>query len=371
MRIGLMLRSLDEKGGIGVYSYNLVRELLRIDRKNHYILYYRNQANMGRFSNYSNVTERLVSGSNKLVWDQFAIPLACRHEKIDVIFHPKFTAPLLAPCKAVMVLHGADWFNPEQARYYAKLDVLYMRTLMPLYLKKCSKVISVSKLTTENFNQVFALQPGKIKTIYFGPARNFHRITDIAELERVKLRYNLSSKFIFTLTKKGGEERKNLSQLLQAYGLYHEQAVVPYQLLIGGLDEQMFLPEYKNQANGASADIICTGWIEQEDLPAIYSQTALYLYPSNLEAFPIPIAEAMACGTPIITSNVNGLHEIAGDAALLVDPKNPRAISDAIVQLLSSPELRRNLSRKALERSNRYSWEACAKETLSLLESLV
>ena len=365
-----MLRSMDEKGGIGVYTNNLVLELLRIDRNNQYVLFNRNSANLGRFSHYTNVTERLVEGSNKLFWDQFAIPLACWREKVDIVFHPKFTAPLLAPCKAVMVVHGADWFIPDQAKFYPKLDVLYMRAMMPLYLKKCAVVISISRLTTENFFGVFSLPPGKIKTIYIGPARHFHRITDPVKLEEVNLRYNLPDKFIFTLTKNGGENRKNLSQILQAYALYHKRAEMPHKLVIGGVEARLFPDEYHLSMNGAGSDIIYTGWIEQEDLPAIYSQADLYLYPSNLEAFPQPITEAMACGTPIITSNANGLREIAGDAALLVDPHNAQAISDAIYQVLSNSDLQVLLARKGLERSNQFSWDACAKETLSLLESL-
>jgi len=108
MRIGMMLRALDEKGGIGVYTNNLIPELLRIDKKNHYVLFYRNPVNIGRFAQHKNVTERVVSAPNKAIWDQVAIPYACWREKVDVVFHPKFTAPLLAPCKAVMVVHGAD-----------------------------------------------------------------------------------------------------------------------------------------------------------------------------------------------------------------------------------------------------------------------
>jgi hypothetical protein len=101
MRIGIMLRTLDEKGGISVYSRNIVQELLNIDPKNQYILFYANPANIGRFSQYINVNERVIKAPNKAVWDQISIPLACWREKVDVLFHPKFTAPLMAPCKTV------------------------------------------------------------------------------------------------------------------------------------------------------------------------------------------------------------------------------------------------------------------------------
>ena len=109
MRIGIMLRSFDEKGGVGVYTRNIVKELLQLDRKNEYALFYANPSNIGRYSYYSNVSEHWVRGSNKATWDQIAIPRACRRENIDVLFHPKFTVPFLAPCPAVPSLfHVVD-----------------------------------------------------------------------------------------------------------------------------------------------------------------------------------------------------------------------------------------------------------------------
>jgi len=371
MRIGMMLRSLDERGGIGVYTSNLVEELLSLDSRNQYVLFYRNSANLGRFGHYGNVTEYLVKAPNKAFWDQIAIPYACWREKVDVVFHPKFTAPLLAPCKAVMVVHGADWFISEQARYYANLDIWYIRLMMPLYFKKCSTVISVSQLTTANFNRILRLPSEKVKTVYFGPARNFRRITDQAVHQTVRQRYGLPDKFILTLTKRGGDERKNLGQMLKAYELYHKQVDDPHKLVIGGQDCHLYREEYDISENGYGRDIYFPGWIDQEDLPAVYSQAGLYLYPSNVEAFPIPVTEAMACGTPIITSDANGLREIAADAALLVNPQSPREISEAICQVLSDPNLQAFLSLKGLARSSHFTWEKCARGTLDILEGTV
>jgi glycosyltransferase involved in cell wall biosynthesis len=370
MRIGMMLRSWDEKGGIGVYTRNLVQELLRIDHKNQYVLFYRDAANLGRFAGYPNVTERVVKAPNKAFWDQAAIPYACWREKLDVVFHPKFTAPLLAPCKAVMVVHGADWFVPEQAQFYGRWDVRYIRTVMPLYFSKCAVVLSVSQLTTDNFYRVLRLPPGKVQTVYFGPARHFRRISDASLLREVRARYHLPQKFILTLTKRGGGGRKNLGQIFQAYARYWEQEERPHRLVIGGKDCHLFRAEYGVPEDSYGQDVLFPGWIDQKDLPAVYSLADLFLYPSNLEAFPIPITEAMACGTPILTSDVNGLEEIAGDAALLVDPRDAAAIAAAMRLVLCDSELRARLSLKGLERSHLFTWEACARKTLAILEGL-
>ena len=370
MRIGLMLRAFDEKGGVGVYTRNIAEELLSVDRRNEYVLFYRSQEHLGRFSHHENVTERWLPGRSKAAWDQITIPLACRREKVDVLFHPKFTAPLLAPCKVVMVVHGADWFIPEQAQFYGKLDVRYIRTVMPWYFRKCAVVISVSELTTENFNEVLRLPAGKVKTVYFGPARHFGRVTNEEELEQVRARYDLPEEFVLTLTKRGGGTRKNLGKLLEAYARYHASVPNPKKLVIGGKDCHLYRIDYSIPEGGWGADVVFPGWIDQQDLPAVYSLASLYLYPSNLEAFPIPLTEAMACGTPIVTSDINGLEEIAGDAALLVDPTDSGEIAAALERVLTDPAIGRSLSARGLERSKRFSWDRCASETLSILEEV-
>jgi glycosyltransferase involved in cell wall biosynthesis len=316
------------------------------------------------------VTERLVRGRSKAFWDQVTIPLACRRDRIEVLLHPKFTAPLLAPCPVVMVVHGADWFIPEQARYYNWLNVQYNRALLPLYFDKCTAVISVSQLTTENFERVLNLPLGKIHTIYFGPARHFRPICEAAELDRVRDRYRLPEKFILHLTKRGGGNRKNLGQVLRAYALYHQRTVAPHHLVIGGQDVQQYQEEYGLLAAGFGQAVHFPGWIEQDDLPAVYSLADLFLYPSNLEAFPIPIAEAMACGTPIVTSDRNGLSEVAGDAGVQVDPGDAGAIAAAVQRVLADASLRAELSARGRARAQRYTWVACAKQTLALLETV-
>ena len=371
MRIGIMLRAIDEQGGIGVYTRNLVPELLRIDSENQYILFYQNREHLGRFGAVANVSERYVPGKHKAYWDQIAIPRACRREKIDLLFHPKFTLPLLAPCKTVMTVHGADWFIPEQARYYRPWDVRYIRAVMPLYIHKASAVISVSQETTDNFERILKLPPGKIHTIYFAPARNFQPVGDPAVLQQVRERYQLPEQFILTLTKRQGDARKNLGAVLQAYARYHASTLGPHKLVIGGKDCHLFRDDYGLPAEGYGRDILFPGWIEQSDLPAVMSLASVYLYPSNLEAFPIPLTEAMACGTPVVTSNVNGLQEIAGDAALLVDPGDPAAIATALAAILDDVELAARLSRQGLERAKNFTWDRCAAATLALFEKTV
>ncbi len=372
MRVGIMLRAIEEKGGIGNYTRNVVAELLRHDQElmlgNEYVLFYRSARSAGQFANYENVREVVVTASNKALWDQAAIPLACRRHRPDVLFHPKFTAPLLAPCPVVMTVHGADWFIPEQAQYYPPLDVRYMRAAMPLYIKKCAAVLSVSQLTTEDFERVLRLPKGKMRTVYLAPARQFRRVEEEAKLSAVRTRYGLPARYILTLSKRAGDGRKNLGQIFRGYAAYHARAARPAALVVGGEGCDQFRQDYNLPSDGYGGDVHFPGWLEPADMPAIYSLADLYLYPSNLEAFAMPVAEAMACGTPVVTSNVNGLQEIAGDAAVLVDPQDTAAIAGAMEKVLENGELRRMLSARGLARAQHFSWDKCAAETLSILE---
>jgi len=368
IRIGIMLRAVGEKGGVGVYSRNLIETLLDVDRSNQYLLLYRSEQHLGRYSGRPNVTEQLLPAGSKALLDQWAVPRACRYFGADLILHAKFTVPLLARVPTVMVLHGADWFLPAAKQFYGRLDRAYMHVFMPLYLRKAAVALSVSQLTTDDFVRIFDLPPGKVLTVYFGPARHFRRITEPARLAAVREKYGLPERFVFTLSKVGGGERKNIRGIFDAYARLHGR--VPHKLVVGGKDLDGFRREYGIPDTGWGRDVVFPGYLDQADLPAIYIACNLYLYPSNQEAFPIPLTEAMACGTPIITSRVNGPEEIAGGAAVLVDPRNPGEIAGAVLEVLSDPAIARRLSEAGLERSRIFSWDACARRTLEILEEV-
>ena len=118
MRIAIMLRCIDEQGGIAIYARNIVEELLKIDQSNHYVLLFRSETHFERYAAYKNVTRLLIKSESKMLWDQVHVPLAANREKVDVIFNPKFTLPLWGRAKTVMTVHGADWFLPEYKSLY-------------------------------------------------------------------------------------------------------------------------------------------------------------------------------------------------------------------------------------------------------------
>ncbi|HVO76325.1 MAG TPA: glycosyltransferase family 1 protein [Ignavibacteriaceae bacterium] len=212
-----------------------------------------------------------------------------------------------------------------------------------------------------------------MKTVYFGPAKFFKKVTDQNKLNEVKEKYNLPDKYIFSLSKYGvgGGLRKNIDKVFIAYEIILPSISKNIKLVIGGKNCDKYVQDLKLPKKEYLDNIFFPGYIEQEDLPAIYTMAELYLYPSNVEAFPIPITEAMSCGTPIVTSNSNGLKEIAGEAAFFVNPNNPQEIADAIIKVLSSNDIKNNLSKKGLERSRLFDWNKCVKRTLELFDEVI
>jgi glycosyltransferase involved in cell wall biosynthesis len=256
----------------------------------------------------------------------------------------------------------------EFSHFWPARDLRYARLMMPRYCRRAAAVISVSQITTETFNQTFDLPEEKIRTVYFGPGRQFKRVEQPERLAEVKRKYDLPDHFIFTLTGYERGPRKNIAGLLRAYELTHGQT--GHSLVIGGKGCHRFKTDFAIPDEGYGQDVLFPGWIAQEDLPAVYSLADLFLYPSRIEAFPIPITEALACGTPIVTSNANGLRELAGGAAVLVDPDRPEEIAAAVTRVLTDAALRADLSARGLARAAAFTWDRCARETLAILEEV-
>jgi glycosyltransferase involved in cell wall biosynthesis len=196
--------------------------------------------------------------------------------------------------------------------------------------------------------------------------RQFAVAPDAARTEEVKRRYALPERYILTLSGGDRAERKNFGAILEAFKRVHAQS--PCALVVAGRGCEEFRTRYGIPDAGWGRDVHFPGWVDQADLPVFYRQAELFLYPSNMEAHPIPVTEALATGTPIVTSNAYGLKELAGDAALLVDPSDPEAIAAAVLKLVSDAGLRDALKVKAEARSKLFDWDVCAEKTLAILE---
>lgn len=368
MRIGLMLRAFSQKGGVGVYTRNIARHLVETDKNNEYFLYYSSADFVGSFANCSNATERFVNVRSKFLWDQLAMPYWFHKDKLDAIFHPKFTVPLLCGSRAAMVLHGAGWFIPETKKYWSRATRVYARIMMPIYCRVAGKVIAVSNITRDVFFEKLGVSRSKIKTVYFAPGNQFQRRYSDEEFADVRKKYQLPDSFILTISGGDRDDRKNFGTILEAYKKVY--ASHPCNLVVAGRECEQFRRRYRIPDRDYGAAIAFPGWVDQQDLPALYQMATVFVYPSNMEAHPIPITEALASRTPIVTSNVFGLQELAGDAAILVNPANADEIADAIVRLLTDGDLRQELRKKARHRSQLFTWDRCVAETLAVIHGV-
>ena len=365
MNVGVMLRSMDEQQGIGVYTKNLMDHLLPLDRRNQYVLYYRNPQFLGRYAAYPHVREKLVTAANKVLWDQVRIPIEARRDQIDVLFHTKFTVPFLTRRKTVMVVHGAAWHtNPELFR---RIDNLYVRIMMPWYCRKATAILSNSELTTQDHIRILGLNPSKIHTTRLAADDRFGIISDAGMLRQVREKYRLPERFILSVIKY--DPRKNFGNLIQAFRLAHER--VGCKLVVVGIGCEKYREEYHLKESGLDDHVLFLGWLEQPELPALYNLAVGLFFPSVYEEFGIPVCEAMSCGCPVVVSTTGALPEVSGEAGILVDPMNPREMAEALSRIWTDDGYRATMAQRALERAKEFSWAKCARETLTVLESLV
>jgi len=363
MKIGVMLRTIDERQGIGIYTENLMREMLDIDRENEYLLMYRNSEFVGTFGDRSNVKEVAVEARGKALWDQVAVPRVARREKVDVIFHTKFTVPFFSSIPAVMSAHGASWFvRPDL--YPNKLDLAYIRMMMPLYCRKAAAIVANSDLTRDDYIRVLKVPPEKITTVRLGMNENFCKIDDEQQLKEMRKKYNLPQRYIFSVVKY--DPRKNFGNLIEGFRRLRKK--MPAKLVVAGIGCEKYAAEYKLAEDGTDRDVTFLGWVDQQDLPALYNMADCMLFPSVYEEFGIPTVEAMACGCPVVVSKTGALPELAGDAGIIVDPFDPDSIAAGLEKLLADETVRLDYAARCLERAKMFSWHRCAAETLAVIQ---
>jgi glycosyltransferase involved in cell wall biosynthesis len=326
---------------------------------------YNNRDHIGAYNDLDHVSEVYIPPSNELIWDQWLVPREVEKWGVDLIFNTKFSLPLRTKAKKVMVLHGSAWFvHPE---LFEKLDVLYVRAAMPIYCRIADFLISNSNLTKDDFMKELGITEKKIKTVHLAAGDEFQSVSDPESLEQVGKRYSLPERFILTVT--SYDPRKSFPTLLRAFEICCKETDA--HLVVVGKDCEKYAVDHNLKDRRLDRLVHFPGWVDQKDLPAIYSLADVFAFPSVYEAFGIPIIEAMSCGCPIVASNTGAIPELTDGAALLIDRFDHQALARNLVKVLSSDSLAQSCGEKGLERAKKFSWSMAARETLEIFEQVV
>lgn len=367
MRIGVMLRHYDQHGGgVRVYTQALLRSILELRTDHEFIFLYRNPRLVGTYRGTTGVEEVALPSRSVLSWDQVAIPKAARQHGIDLLFNPKYSIPLRAPCPAVWVCHGLDWYvMPWASR---RIDRLSHRFLVPRYADRAAAIIAVSDVTRQHVMHYLRVPPERVTTVYSGVDDRFRQPRDQARQTRVRARYDLPARFL--LYAGAVYPPKNFTRLIRAYAQVGPKRGIP--LVIAG-GENRFLSEAElrePEVLGIGAWVRRPGWIEQDELADFYAMADALLLPSLFESCGLPVLEAMASGCPVVTADRYGTKELAEGAAVLVDPESVESIAAGIERVLDDEGLRQRLIAAGLQRSAPFTWRRCAADTLRVLEQV-
>lgn len=355
-------------------ALELVRKLQILDRKNEYFIFVKpdNDRCLKATSNFHLIE---LPGCAYPVWEQIILPKAVKKYKIDLLHCTGNTAPLSIRVPFVVTIHDVIYLENiplinNGGTLYQRFGNLYRRWIVPEIIRRSLAVTTVSTFEKDTIEHLFPDCADKIITIYNGVAEHFKPISDAGENARIKETYRLPDRFIFY--QGNTDPKKNTRNVLTAYGKYHQRTKDPLKLVIidFSLKNLVRLLNSIGYSN-LTDDIHVIGYVANSDLPAIYGLSQLFLYPSMRESFGMPLLEAMKCGTPIITANTSAMPEIAGNAAVYVDPLNTTQMADAIENLLSAPLRKDELIINGYERSGLFSWTRTANEMMEMYNRIM
>jgi glycosyltransferase involved in cell wall biosynthesis len=379
MKIGIEAQRIfrQKKHGMDMVALELIRNLQLIDTENEYVLFIKPDVDDSVIKETPNFKIVRLKGGFYPFWEQIALPKAAKKQGCQILHCTSNTAPLFTSIPLVVTLHDIIYMESSYPKImkgtgtlYQKFGNAYRKLFVPRIIKKSSKIITVSNFEKNRIGQFFGMaNDNRLVAVYNGVSEHFKPITQPDILQRVKEKYHLPDRFFFFLG--NTDPKKNTKGTLKAFSDFLKKTGSDIQLVMLDYDRQELEAilndiDDKNLINR----IILTGYVVNTDLPAIYSQCEIFLYPSLRESFGIPMLEAMACGVPVITSNTSSMPEVAGDAAILIDPFNPAEITDAMMQILEDKELRSNLIKKGLIRAAAFSWKAMAQNVLEIYRQM-
>jgi glycosyltransferase involved in cell wall biosynthesis len=365
MRIGFDVTPLTvPQSGVGTYTLNLLEQLVRRGEDVIVPLSHRMPEGDHALPGDSvGLMGRGGRGLNKTAWMQVVLPWQLARMEIDVCHFTNNVAPLFTPCPSIVTIHDMTlWLFPEH-HYHARL--LAMRPFIPLAARRASAIITVSHSARQDITRILRVPPEKVLVIHEAPSPLFRPLPPGPTLDQVRCRYELPASFVLYVGTI--EPRKNLVRLLEAWARLNQNGRTGHALVFAGSrgwkDGEVFAT-VERLALGESVRFL--NHVTAADLVALYNLADALTFPSLYEGFGLPVVEAMACGTPVLTSGMGALGEIAGGAAEFVDPHSVESITEGLHHLLSSPSRRAELRACGLARAATFSWEKAAAQTREL-----
>ena len=360
------------RAGLGRYAQELITALIAVDPANEYVAFY-NRPSEAQVDPPLDRLPHLTTNLPNKPWRMSVLLAHFAHlpqdrlfPGVDLFHATDHLLPRLSQAKSVFTLHDLVFrFYPET---HMPLNRWFLTLMMPRFLQAADAVIAVSECTKRDAIRLYGVDESKIRVIYEGVNPRFRPATPEA-ISAVRQKHGLPEHFILSVGTI--EPRKNLDTLLEAYcALRHRETQC--KLVIVGKKGWLYHGFFRRLRElGLEDEVIFPGFVPDEDLPALYSAADLFIFPSLYEGFGLPPLEAMACGAPVITSDASSLPEVAGEAALLVDPKSVEVVARAMRSVLENKELRDRLRAKGPTQAAKFTWESAARETLAVYASIL
>jgi len=353
--------------GNETYVLNLLRALARLDTVNEYFLLTPHPRYLPTdLLAQPNFTADRVFPSASPIRIALTMPYLCWRRGYHLL-HVSYVAPPCCPAPTVVTVHDVSYeIFPD---FFSPWDRRLLSTFVPLSVRRAAKIIAPSEHTKNDIVKRYGIDGDSVVVTHYASDPRFKPISNRDQLLAIREKYGITREFILTVGNL--QPRKNIARLIKALDRLRERHPTEYQLVVVGQpswragETQRLLDD-----KGLREHVILAGYVPPDDLLLLYNAATLFVYPSLYEGFGFPPLEAMACGTPVIASNVSSLPEILGDGAILVDPNRVEALTDAMLRLLAEPTRLSALRARGFARSKLFSWEATARRTLLLYEEL-
>ncbi len=369
MRIGIDATSIpSQRGGVGFYIVNLISTLLEIDRENKYFIFMK-KGDLSEIKDKANdrfIEVNITSRLARLTWEQTILPTMINRYKIDVFHSPHYTVPFRAKVKKVVTFHDMTFFSHPE--YHLKLKVQFFRRIIPRAAKMADQIISNSKNTKNEIIKFLNVDGQKITVTHFAIDKNRYKPIPKGQVkEQIKKKYDIKDEYILFVGTL--EPRKNIASLVNNFFRLKENGLFPGKLVLAGGKGWGFSEIQKIiKDHHFGKDVLLVGYVPEDDLPFLFNGATVFVYPSYYEGFGIPPLEAIACGTPTITSNISSIPEIMGEAAVLINPQRSDRLYQSLSSLVQNKAERERLRKAGLQRAEHFTWEKTARETLEVYQ---